>query len=92
MKQSLEKWMQANPDKSLGRGRKSRFQDHEDEILTLLQAGYTSQKIAQYLNEVEKVNFKKKDGKYVTAALSNYLRELSKKHGIARRRGRTPNQ
>jgi hypothetical protein len=88
MKKALEKWMQQNPEKSMGRGRKSRFTEFETELVDLLKAGYTTQKVAQYLNEVEKVPFKKKDGKYVVAALSNYLRDLSEKHGIVRKRGR----
>mgnify|MGYP006275575281 CR=1 FL=1 len=90
MKKSLQEWMEKNPEKSLGRGRTSQFKQFEQELTTLLESGYTTQKIAQYLHEVEKVPLRKKDGKYVVAALSNYLRELAQTHGIKRKRGRAP--
>ncbi|MDG6777379.1 hypothetical protein QCB44_01530 [Thiomicrorhabdus sp. zzn3] len=89
MKKALQDWMKQNPDKGAKRGKSNQFEAYKEELKVLLQAGYTTQKIALYLEEVEKVKFKKKDGKNVITSLSSYLRELAKVHGISRK-GRNP--
>ncbi|WP_178861460.1 hypothetical protein [Thiomicrorhabdus cannonii] len=84
MKKTLQDWIKANPEKGARRGRTNQFETYKDELKVLLEQGYSVQKIAQYLEEIEKVKFKKKDGQNVTTALAAYLRELAKTHGIKR--------
>lgn len=84
MKKALQDWMNKNPDKRGKSGRPSQFETFEVELKALLEAGYTTAKIAQYLEEVEKVKFAKKDGKPVLTTLNLYLRNLAAKHSIKR--------
>lgn len=85
MKKTLNDWMKQNPDKQGSSSRKNAFTEYSDELTVLMQNGYSTKKIAQYLEEVEKVKFKKKEGQNVLTSLSNYLRELAKEKGIQRR-------
>lgn len=84
MKKALQDWIKANPEKGARRGRTNQFDAYKDELKVLLEQGYSVQKVAQYLEEVEKFKFKKKDGQNVTTALAAYLRDLAKAHGIKR--------
>lgn len=84
MKKSLQNWMDKNPDKRGKAGRISQFEAYEEELKTLLEAGYTTTKVAQYLEEVEKIRFSKKDGKPVLTSLNLFLRNLAARYGIKR--------
>lgn len=85
MKKTLHDWMKQNPEKQGGSARKNAFEEYSEELTVLMQNGYSTKKIAQYLEDVEKVKFKKKDGQSVLTSLSNYLRGLAKEKGIQRR-------
>jgi Holliday junction resolvasome RuvABC DNA-binding subunit len=84
MKKELRDWIKQNPEKGSKRGKASAYEAYKTELLALLEAGYSTQKIAQYLEEVEGVAFKQKDGKRVITSLGNYLRDLAKEHNIKR--------
>lgn len=85
MKKALEDWIKENPEKGEKRGRASQYEPYKEELKILLEKGYSTKKIAQYLEEVEKVKFKKKEGQSVITSLAAYLRDLAKAHGIKRR-------
>lgn len=84
MKKALQDWIKANPEKGARRGKASQYEPYQQELKVLLEQGYSTQKIAQYLEEVEKVPFKKKEGQSVVTSLGTYLRELAKQHNIKR--------
>jgi len=89
MKKALQDWIKANPEKGVRRGKASQYEPYQQELKVLFQEGYSTKKVAQYLEDVEKVKFKKKDGENVLTSLASYLRDLAKTHGI-KRRGREP--
>lgn len=90
MSGKLQQWKQKNPDRGHRKSGSNKYETYKTELIDLMKSGYSTQKIAQYLEEVEKCAFKKgEDGKRKVTSLSLYLSKLAKENNI-KRAGRIP--